>query len=123
MAAMIARSRASGRRRREAANGTIELLERRTEVLEARERLNNDDRRSALRMSKLLGDVCDDFKNYHFAIVDALENEDDVKAEQEVLDYHELNVMELVDRLKRLVEVPLKTKPMTESELLRKRID
>ena len=71
-------------------------------------------------MSKLIADVSADFKNYHFAKADALENEDDVKAEQEVLDHHDLNVMELVDRLGTLVEVPLKTKPTTESELLRK---
>ena len=119
---MITRSGTRAQRRREAANGTVKLLEQRTEALEAKEWLMDDDKRSALRMSKLLGDVSADFKNYHFAIVDTLENEDDVKAEQEVLDHHELSVLELVDRLGMLVEVPLKTKPTTESGPLRKRI-
>ena len=74
-------------------------------------------------MNKLLGDVSTDFNNYHFTVVEALENEDDVKAEQEILDEHELSVMELVDRLERVIEVPPKDKPRTENELLRKRID
>ena len=68
-------------------------------------------------------DVSADLKNYYFTIVDALENEEDVKVEQEVLDGHELVVMELAERLGRLVVVPLKTKQATKSELLRKRID
>ena len=64
---MITRSGASVRRRREAAIGTIRLLERRTGALvEGKERLTDDDRRSALRMSKLLGDVNADFKNLPF---------------------------------------------------------
>ena len=79
---MITISGSSARRRREAANGTVKVLERRTEALEAKERLTDDDRLSALRMSKLVADVSAKFKNYHFAIVHALENEDDAKAEQ-----------------------------------------
>ena len=67
---MITRSGTSVRRRREAAGGTVKLLERRTTVLEDKEELTPADKQSALRMSKFLSDVSVDFKNYHFAIVD-----------------------------------------------------
>ena len=46
-----------------------------------------------------------------------------MKAEQEIVDDHELNVVDLVDHLKRLVEISLPTKPETGTELIRKRID
>ena len=116
---MITRSGTSARRRRDAANETVKLLERRTEVLEIKEHLSDSDRQSALRMNKLLSDVTEDFKNHHFSIVDQLENEDDVKAEQEILEVHELKFMEQqVDRLGSLVEVPLNIKPVTRNELL-----
>ena len=46
-----------------------------------------------------------------------------MKVEQEIVDDHKLHVMDLVDHLKRLVEVSLPTKPVTGTELLRKRID
>ena len=61
-------------------------LERRTGTLEIKECLTESIRQSALRTNKLLSDVTADFKNYHFSKVDQLENEDDVKAEQEILD-------------------------------------
>ena len=55
---MLTRSgAASVHRRRDAAAGTIELLKQRTEVLELKENLTEDDRQSALRMSGLLGNV------------------------------------------------------------------
>ena len=50
---MITRSGTTAGRRREAANGTVKVLERRTEALEAKERLTDVDRLSALRMSKV----------------------------------------------------------------------
>ena len=49
---MSVRTVAGVRRRRDAATGTLELLERRTEVLELKENLTVDDRQSALRMSE-----------------------------------------------------------------------
>ena len=61
---MLTRSGASVRRRRDAAIATIELLERRTAVLEDKESLTEDDRQSALRMNGLLSSVTADFKNY-----------------------------------------------------------
>ena len=99
MAAMLTRLGARVHRRRDAAIGTIQLLERRTAVLELKEPLTEDDRQSAMRMNGLLSNVTTDFKNYHFALIDSLENEEEAKAEQEILQEHELKVMELVDRL------------------------
>ncbi len=105
---METRSGTGIRRRREAADSTVKLLERRTAELEAKETLTTADRQSALRMTKLLSDVSADFKNYHFAIVDQIKDEDGAKAEQDRLDDHQLKVMLLIDRLGELVEVPYK---------------
>ena len=99
MAARLTRSGAGLRRCRDAAIGTIELLERRTEVLELKEPLTEDDRQSAVRMNGLLSNVTADSKNYHFTLVDSIENEEEAKAEQEILQEHELKGIELVDRL------------------------
>ena len=111
---MLTRLGATVRRRRDAAIGTIELLERRTTVLEAKESLTEDDRQSTLRMNGLLSSVTADFKNYHFTLIDSIENDEEVQREQATLHKHELKVMELVDRLGRLMTVPHKTKPATE---------
>ena len=59
---MLTRSGASVRRRRDAAIGTIELLERRTAVLELKESLTENDRQSAMRMNGLLSSVTTDFE-------------------------------------------------------------
>ena len=120
---MSTRSGASVRRRRDAAIGTIGLLERRTAVLEGKESLTEDDRQSALRMNELLSSVTADFKNYHFTLIDSIEDDEEAQREQATLHEHEFKVMELVDRLGKLMAVPHKTKPMTELDLFRKRID
>ena len=121
---MLTRSGPHGiRRRRDAAIGTIELLERRTAVLEHKESLTDDDRQSALRMNGLLSSVTADFKSYHFTLIDSIENEDEAKAEQAILQEHELKIMDLVDRLGKLMAVPPKENPITELDLLSKRID
>ena len=112
---MLTRSGASVHRRRDASVGTIELLKRMTEVLELKDResLTEDDRQSALRMNGLLSSVTSDFKGYHLTLIDSIENEDEVKAEQAILQDHELKVMDLVDRLAKLMVGPRKTKPLT----------
>ena len=120
---MITRSGTNVRRRREAASGTIKVLERRTGALGDQGKADKADKQSALRMSKLLSDVSADFKNYHFTILDQIEDEEDVEAEQEILDDHELKVMDLVDCLGRLVEIPFQAKPIAVIDLIRKRVD
>ena len=73
MIIMLTRSGASVCRRRDAAIGTIELLEHWTTVLEGKESLTEDNRQSALRMNGLLSSVSVDFKSYHFTLVDPIE--------------------------------------------------
>ena len=45
------------------------------------------DVQSILRTNKLLSDVSNDFKEYHFAIINQLVNDEDAEAEQETLDH------------------------------------
>ena len=85
MTAMLTRSGASVRRCRDAAIGTIELLEQRTAVLELKEPLTEDDRQSGMRMNGFLSSVTTDFKNYHFTLIDSIENVEEAKAEPEIL--------------------------------------
>ena len=51
------------------ATRTIKLLERRIAKIEITEELTKGNMQSILRMSKLLNDVSNDFKTYHFSIV------------------------------------------------------
>ena len=120
---MLTRSGASVHRCKDMAIGTIELLERRTTVLEGKESLTEDDRHSALRMNELLSSVTTDFKNYHFTLVDSIEDDEEAQREQATLHEHELKVIELVERLGRLTAIPEKAKPMTELDIFCKRID
>ena len=115
---MLTRSGGNPRRRRDAAAGTIKLLEKRLETMEIKEELTKSDIQSVVRVSKLLGDVSNDFKTYHFAIVDQLENDEDAEAEQETLDQHELKVMGLIDRIAELIGEPLQAVPGSNDDLL-----
>ena len=120
---MSTRSGTSAKRRREAASGTVKLLERRTAALEAKEELTAADKQSALRITKLLGDVSIDFKTYHHTIVDQIEDDEEAKKEQETLERHEIQVMDLIDRLSQLMDIPAPAKPIAGRDLLRKGID
>ena len=99
---MLTRAGSNPRRRRDAATGTIRLLEKRIDTVEIKEELSKGDVHSILRTSKLLSDLSNDFKSYHFPMVDRFENDDDAEAEEDTLDQHELKVMELIDRIKEL---------------------
>ena len=57
--------------------------------MELKQELTKNDIQSVFRLSKLLRDVSNDLKTYHFAIVDQLQNDEEVVPEQEVLDDHE----------------------------------
>ena len=72
--------------------------------------MTREDIQSILHLSKMLSDASNDFKMYHFAIVDKLERHMEEAAEQEILDQHETKVMELVDRIGELVKKPLEEK-------------
>ena len=65
------------RRRRDLSRESIYMLEQRIMVLEVKGDLTENDRQSALRMSKMINDVSTEFKAYHFAIVDQIEDEEE----------------------------------------------
>ena len=94
------------RRCRDASREIGLMLEPRIVLLEAKGELTDNDRQSALRMSKLITDVSADFKAYHFALIDQIESEEEATAEQDVLSQYELKVMNLIDRIAKIVEVP-----------------
>ena len=79
---MLTRLGASVCRCKYAAIGTIELLERRTTVLEGKESLTEDDRQSALQMNGLLSSVIANFNNYHFTLMDSVEEDEEAQREQ-----------------------------------------
>ena len=59
-------------------------------------------------MNGLLSSVTADFKKYHFTLVDSIEGDEEAQREQATLHDHELKVMELVDRLGKLMAIPQK---------------
>ena len=116
MATMLTRG-SNPKKRRNAAAGTINLLEKRIGTMELKEKLTKGDIQSVLRMNKLLGNVSNDFKMYHYAIVDQLEGDAEEAAEQEILDQHETKVMEIIDRIGELIGEPEEEeKESTDSE-------
>ena len=62
-------------------------------LLEMKSELSENDRQSALRVSKMINNITADFKAYHFSIVDQIADEEEASAEQEILTEHELKVM------------------------------
>ena len=56
-------------RRRGASHESVIMLEQRTMLLEMKNELSENDRKSALRMGKMISDVTADFKAYYFSIV------------------------------------------------------
>ena len=94
-------------------------------LLEVKGELSENDRQSALRMSKMINDVTADFKAYYFSIVDQIAEEEDEKAEQEILTEHKLKVMNLIDRLGKIIGVPGSVGKNEDKEkiILRKRVD
>ena len=113
------------RRRRDASRESILMLEQRIMLLEMKIDLSENDRQSALRMSKMINDVTADFKAYHFSIVDEITDEEGARSEQEILTEHELKVMNLIDRIGKITEVPGSAGKKEDKEkiILRKRID
>ena len=53
----------------------------------------------------MVNDVTMDFKAYYFSIVDQITDEENARAEQEILTEHELKVMKLIERIGKLIEV------------------
>ena len=71
-------------RHQDTAAGTIKFLEKRLNMMEIKEKLTKSVIQSILRLIKLLSNVSNDFKTYiymyHFALVDQLENNEEVES-------------------------------------------
>ena len=74
-----------------------------------------------MRMNGLLSSVTTNFKNYHFTLINLIEDEDEKWREKVILTVPGLKVIEfyVVDRLGKLMAVPHKTKPMTALDVSR----
>ena len=81
----LTKSGGNPRKRRDAATGTIKPLEKRLDTIELKEELIKSDFQSVLRLIKLLSDVSNDFKTYHLALVDQLQDDEEAVSEQEVI--------------------------------------
>ena len=73
----------------------------------------------------MINDVTADFKAYHFSIVDQITDEEEARAEQEILTEHELKVMNLIDRIGKIIEIPgsVGKQEAKEKIILRKRVN
>ena len=112
------------RRRRGAVHASITKLTDRVKHLEQKADLSASEVLAARRSVEKLKELNDDFKRYHFAIVDLIEDEDEAEAEQAVLDEHDERVANLTDRLQMLATRPKEHDVATEKQkLLRKRLE
>ena len=74
----------------------------------------------------MINDATTDIKRYHFSRIDQIEEEEEAKTEQDILAQHELKVMELIDWIGRMIEVPgvpVEKKDYRENNLFVKVID
>lgn len=74
--------------------------------MDLKKQLTKNHIQSVLRLSKLLSGVSNDFKTYHFAIVNQLQNNEKAVSENKVLDGHEFKVMQLIDRIGKFTGEP-----------------
>ena len=93
----------SGRRRRRGVvKASITKLTDRVEDLELRVALSHTDRLEAKRFQERLTNLDAEFRMYHLAVVDLLEEEGDLAKEQADLDDHDDRVTDLLRRLTHL---------------------
>ena len=86
--------------------GNVTCLDMKLTKLNDKETLTEKDQQIVSKMVKKLEDLSAEFKTYmcHCAIVDHIENQDRLTKEQAVLDDHEDEVKDLMERLEDLVE-------------------
>lgn len=89
----------NGKKRRGVVRSSITRLEGRVAELEAKGELSAGDRLSAQTLARRLESLDSDFKTYHFAIVDLV---DDPSTEQDVIDNHDDKAADLTVRINRL---------------------
>ena len=101
---MLTTSGGNPRRRHHVTTEKIKLLEQRMATFEVKEELTLGKVQSVLRISKLLSDTSNNFKGYHFTIVNQIENDDEAAAEQRALGRHDIKVMLLINCLAELIK-------------------
>ena len=103
---------------RDVAQGFILNLEDRIAALEVKEEWTNSDAQSVLRISRMLENLCGEFKEHHFVVVAGLESEQDLGLEQVVLNEHQNKTMDLIDHIGGLLQrlAPSKSAPSSKNE-------
>ena len=96
----------NNRKRRSVVRASVTRLDTRVGELEGKgEALSPGDVRIAQQLRKRLSSLDADFRSYHFAIID-LVDEDSLEVEQRVLDEHDDRVADLAIRLQQLTPNP-----------------
>ena len=83
--------------------GNITCLEAKISKLEEKETLTEKERQSVSKMVKRLEALNLEFKTYHCAILDQIEEQQKLAEEQVILDEHEDKVKELMEHLEELI--------------------
>ena len=95
----------TNRKRRGVVRASITRIARRVSELEAKEELAHGDLLTVQGLLHKLNGLDTDFKSYHFAIVDAVEDES-LQVEQDALNEHDDRVSFLTTRAQRLIAPP-----------------
>ena len=79
-----------------------------------------------MRISKMLEMMCNEFKAYHYEVVDGLESDEETAQEQVVFDKHQRKAMEFINCLRDLLAKPqpdVPSKVSTKNRLVDRRLD
>ena len=97
------------RARRGVVRASVTRLETKVAAWEDKETLTDKDRQSIVRTLKRLQELNEEFKRYHYSIVELMEDTEVIAEEQKVLDDHENKVEDLIERLEDMIPT---TQPM-----------
>ena len=81
-------------------------------TLEEKEELTDKDRQSVPKTLKTLEELRAEFKSYHYAVIEQVEEEPALTEEQTTLDEFGEKLEELIDRLSELVTTPEPTETL-----------
>ena len=100
----------TARKRRGVVRASVTRLDHRVAEMEAKGELTAEDRLSAQHLLQRLNSLDADFKSYHLAIVDLI-NEDTLDGEQAILDENDDKIAALIVRLQQMVSSSSSTTP------------
>ena len=95
---------ASARKRRGVVRASLTRMEDRVARWEEKEELTHSENLAAQRLLDKVNVLDQEFKGYHYAVVDFVEEESVLEHEQAIFDEHEDRVIDLIDRLQHLLE-------------------